>query len=81
MRWLFVLALTGCSAIPAGAPADLQSCPGATADPAPPPAVRTVEQLGKYTIGLVAALRAEHAARAECERRLDLLNDWLKGRR
>ena len=74
---LFVLALTGCAAVQASAPVDLQVCPGAAVDPIPPPPIRTVEQLGRYTVALVAALRAEHAARAECARRLDALNRWI----
>ena len=72
------MVLAGCAtATPQRPPAELQVCPDAAIDPPPPPTVRTVEQLGKYTIGLAAALRAEHAARAECGRRLDRLNHWI----
>lgn len=64
----------------AGRPEETASCPRGAPVPFAPRAPRTVEQIGAYANALAVAVDRTEAARAECARRLALLNAWIDSR-
>lgn len=84
---LAVVLLAGC-AMPASdepmwaaVPVALQVCPDPAFVPLPPPRIRTVEAVGAWAVATDRARQQTEAARAECSRRLDRLNEWISQQR
>lgn len=83
MRALLAVALlAGCAApispvVRPAVPVGLQVCPDPAFVPLPPPRIRTVEAVGAWALATERARQQAEAARAECSRRLDGLNEWI----
>lgn len=85
---VLALALAGCAApvvhpvraLPPVPPSSLQSCPPGVRAPKPPPTPRSVAALLDWAIAEDRALAGTEAARVECARRLERLNEWVVDR-
>lgn len=81
MKFAPLLLLAGCAAAPPPEPPrrvpPAVSCPGRVVVPPAPRAPRSIEAIARWGTALDAALVKSEAARAACERSLDLLHEWI----